>query len=209
MGIYSIKPRFRQALTRTAQGLASRGITPDQITTGGLVFAGLGGAAILTGPVAAGAYAAVPVMALGRIACNALDGLVAELQHSGRPAGELYNETADRLGDLLFLGPLVAVPDVSVLLVLAAVAFSQLASFIGITSKAAGSARRYDGPMGKPDRMLVLSVAALVALVVPAGTAFDVAAGIIAVGGVATGWNRYRRSHGDLEATGAGDARAR
>lgn len=209
MGIYGLKPRFRRALSRTAHGLAGRGVTPDRITTSGVAFAVVGGAAIPAGSWNPAVYAAVPVMAFGRLACNALDGLVADLQRSGRPAGELYNETADRLGDLLFLGPVAAVPGASIPLVLGAVALSQLASFVGVASRAAGSARRYDGPMGKADRMVVLGAAAIAAVFVPAATAFNVATGIITLGGAATAWNRYRRAHRDLRSVTPGDAGAR
>lgn len=202
MGIYAIKPRFRRLLSGFASRLADNGTTPDQVTTAGLAFAALGAAAIGAGRWLPVLFAAVPFMAFGRIACNALDGLVAELQNSGRPAGELFNETADRLADLLFLIAAATVPGTSPALAIAALAASQLASFIGVASRAAGGTRRYDGPMGKPDRMLVLGLASLAALAFDSpGTAFSWALGIIAGGGLATGFNRYRRAHRELELT--------
>lgn len=201
MGIYAVKPRFRQLLHGFATRLAEAGTTPDRVTGAGLAFAALGGGAIAGGRWWPILWAAVPLMALGRITCNALDGLVAEIQGSGRPAGELFNETADRLGDLAFLLPVALVPGVPLALVLGAVAASQLASFIGVSSRAAGGTRRYDGPMGKPDRMLVLGIGALAALAVdPPGPAFGWAVGVIAFGGVATAANRYLRAHRELEA---------
>jgi len=136
-----------------------------------------------------------------RTAANALDGLVAEESGLGRPAGELYNKTADRLGDVAFLAGAAAVPGVPPALALGALAAAELSSFVGIGAKAAGGTRRYDGPMGKPDRMLALGAAGLVAATTrrPA-RALNAGLALIAVGALATAANRYRRAHAELEA---------
>ena len=87
---------------------------------------------------------AVPVLAFARTAANALDGLVAEESGLGRPAGELYNETADRLGDIAFLAGTAAVPGVRPALALGALAAAELSSFVGSAPgrPAAGAATR-------------------------------------------------------------------
>lgn len=208
MGIYAVKPRFRQLLRGTAKGLANRGVTPDQVTTAGVVASGLGAAALWLGGRWRGAFAAVPVLAFARTAANALDGLVAEESGLGRPAGELYNETADRLGDVAFLAGTATVPGVPPALALGALAAAELSSFVGIGAKAAGGTRRYDGPMGKPDRMLVLGAAGLIAAVTrrPA-RALNAGLALIAVGALATAANRYRRARAELEARSAGPGR--
>jgi hypothetical protein len=95
MGIYAVKPRFRRPLRGSARSLAARGVTPDQVTSAGIVASGLGALALGAGGRWRGAFVAVPVLAFARTAANALDGLVAEESGLGRPAGELYNETAD------------------------------------------------------------------------------------------------------------------
>jgi hypothetical protein len=56
-------------------------------------------------------------------------------------------------------------------------------SYLGLVVKAAGGPRVYSGIMGKPDRMLVLGAAAIVALFIRPGTAFTVALWIV-LGGV-------------------------
>ncbi|HEX9342053.1 MAG TPA: CDP-alcohol phosphatidyltransferase family protein [Actinomycetota bacterium] len=205
MGVYAVKPRFRQLLRGTAKGLANRGVTPDQVTTAGVVASGLGAAALWLGGRRGwrGAFAAVPVLAFARTAANALDGLVAEESGLGRPAGELYNETADRLGDIAFLAGTATVPGVPPALALGALAAAELSSFVGVGAKAAGGTRRYDGPMGKPDRMLLLGAAGLVAagLRRPArARVLNAGLALIAVGALATAANRYRRAHAELEA---------
>jgi CDP-diacylglycerol--glycerol-3-phosphate 3-phosphatidyltransferase len=202
MGIYAVKPRFRRMLRGTARALAARGVTPDQVTTAGIVASGLGALAFRLGSRRRGAFAAVPALALARIAANALDGLVAEESGLGRPAGELYNETADRLGDIAFLAGTAAVPGVRPSLALGALAAAELSSFVGVSAKAAGGRRRYEGPMGKPDRMLVVGAAGLAAAVTrqPARV-LNASLGLIATGALVTAVNRYRHAHAELDAS--------
>ncbi|HEY2956791.1 MAG TPA: CDP-alcohol phosphatidyltransferase family protein [Actinomycetota bacterium] len=201
MGIYAVKPRFRRLLRGTARTLAGRGVMPDQVTTAGVVAGGLGALAFAVGGRWRGAFATVPVLALARTAANALDGLVAEESGLGRPAGELYNETADRLGDIAFLAGTAAVPGVPPALALGALAAAELSSFVGVSAKAAGGRRRYEGPMGKPDRMLVLGAAGLAAALArrPA-RALNAGLALIAAGALVTAANRYRRAHAELDA---------
>jgi CDP-diacylglycerol--glycerol-3-phosphate 3-phosphatidyltransferase len=203
MGIYAVKPRFRRLLRGAARALAARGVTPDQVTGAGIVASGLGALAFGVGGRWRRAFLAVPVLAFARTAANALDGLVAEESGLGRPAGELYNETADRLGDIAFLTGTAAVPGVRPGLALAALAAAELSSFVGVSAKAAGGSRRYDGPMGKPDRMLVVGVAGLAAAAArrPARV-LNAGLVVIAAGALATAANRYRRAHAELAASG-------
>jgi phosphatidylglycerophosphate synthase len=148
--------------------------------------------------------AAVPVLAFARTAANALDGLVAEESGLGRPAGELYNETADRLGDIAFLVGTTALPGVRPALAFGALAAAELSSFVGVSAKAAGGRRRYDGPMGKPDRMLVLGAAGLAAAATrrPARV-INASLVVVAAGAVLTAANRYRHAHAELDAARA------
>jgi CDP-diacylglycerol--glycerol-3-phosphate 3-phosphatidyltransferase len=204
MGIYAVKPRFRRLLRGTARGLAARGVTPDQVTTAGIVASGLGVLAFRVGGRRRGALAAVPVLAFARTAANALDGLVAEESGLGRPAGELYNETADRLGDIAFLVGTTALPGVRPALAFGALAAAELSSFVGVSAKAAGGRRRYDGPMGKPDRMLVVGAAGLAAAATrrPARV-INASLVVVAAGAVLTAANRYRHAHAELDAASA------
>jgi CDP-diacylglycerol--glycerol-3-phosphate 3-phosphatidyltransferase len=204
MGIYAVKPRFRRLLRGTARSLAARGVTPDQVTSAGIVASGLGALALGVGRRWRGAFVAVPVLAFARTAANALDGLVAEESGLGRPAGELYNETADRLGDIAFLAGTAAVPGVRPALALGALAAAELSSFVGVSARAAGGRRRYEGPMGKPDRMLVVGAAGLAAAVTrrPARV-LNASLALIAAGALVTAANRYRHAHGELDAARA------
>src|SRR6266545_2840597 len=149
MGIYAVKPRFRRLLRGTARSLAARGVTPDQVTTAGIVASGLGALAFRLGGRWRGAFVAVPVLAMGALAA------------------------------------------------------AELSSFVGVSAKAAGGRRRYDGPMGKPDRMLVVGVAGLAAAATrqPARV-LNASLAVVAAGALATAANRYRRAHAELDASG-------
>jgi CDP-diacylglycerol--glycerol-3-phosphate 3-phosphatidyltransferase len=201
MGVYAVKPAFRKLLRGSARALAAQGVTPDQVTAAGVVASALGGLAFGAARRRPRVYAAVPALAFVRTAANALDGLVAEEAGMSRPAGELWNETADRIGDAAFLAGAAVVPGVPPVLAASALAAAELSSFVGVTAKAAGGKRHYDGPMGKPDRMLVLGAAGLVAAFVkrPAWVV-NTGLAVIGAGAVATAANRYRLAHAELEA---------
>lgn len=195
MGVYAIKPWFRRRLEGSADALGRR-TTPDRITSAGVMFSVAGGTAIAAGQISPWWWLAVPILALLRTAANALDGLVAQRTNRTRPAGELWNETADRLGDICFFAGVAALGLAGP--ALAALALAAVASFVGVTAKAAGASRRYDGPMGKPDRMLVISIAAL-ASAVGWVEAWEWAMYLIAAGAILTALNRYRHAKRELE----------
>ena len=200
MGIYAIKPWFRGRLSGATDALVRRRVTPDQVTAAGLAAAIAGGVVIWLGDGAPLVWLAVPVLAFVRIAANALDGLVAQRAGLARPAGELFNETADRLADAAFLLPVATVDGVPAWLPFAAVAAAELAAFVGVTARAAGGTRRYDGPMGKPDRMAVVAVAAVVAaFLAEPDRAWEVALALVAAGALVTAVNRYRKAYPELE----------
>lgn len=46
IGLYTLKPRLQHRLEPLARFLHGRRVTPDAVTTAGLVFAGLSGGAI-------------------------------------------------------------------------------------------------------------------------------------------------------------------
>lgn len=161
MGIYSLKPAFRRRLVRVQDALVDRGVSADTLTSMALLLSVAGGACIAwSGQVPALALA-VPFLALLRITLNALDGMVAVATGTARPAGEFFNELADRLADISFYGGIaMLIEPVSALAGLAVVLTS---SFAGVLAKAAGADRNYSGVFGKADRMIALSVVAVAA----------------------------------------------
>jgi hypothetical protein len=78
------------------------------------------------------------------------------------------------------------VPEVNDLLVAGTLAAMLISSFLGVVVKAAGGPRLYSGIMGKPDRMLLLGVSALFAIVLDPGRVFMVTLWIVLVGSMVT-----------------------
>ena len=74
-----------------------------------------------------------------------------------------------------------------------------LSSYLGTAAKAAGGTREYGGVMGKADRMIYLSVAALLAYVVPALPVFRVFLVVVGAGLVVTIVQRLGKVHRALQ----------
>jgi CDP-diacylglycerol--glycerol-3-phosphate 3-phosphatidyltransferase len=162
MTLYRIKPRFQIVLRTLAAALARRGISADRITVWGVGCAAVAGALLA---LAGHSYWLwlVPPLLFARIACNALDGMVARLAGTARPWGTILNETSDRIADVVCFGGLIlggALPPLVAALLLPLLLF---VSYIGIVGQAAGGPRCYSGPLGKADRMALLGLYCLIA----------------------------------------------
>lgn len=162
MSLYAIKPRFQALLRALARRLAGRSVSADALTAWGLLFAALAGVVLALGGRTGWLLLAPPLL-FARIACNALDGMVARLAGTARPWGTVLNETADRVADLLCFGGLVASGALPPVVAVALLPLVLFVSYLGVIGQAAGGARRYEGPLGKADRMLLLALYCLLA----------------------------------------------
>ena len=172
--LYARKTAMLGRLTPIVERLAAAGVSPDTVTLAALPVAAAAGALLLLSPSAPGVLLAVPILAGLRLLLNLLDGALARRTGRIHPRGELLNEFGDRLADIAFLAPVAVLPGASVEVVLLGVLGAVLASYVGITVKAAGGDRIYRGVLSKPGRMVLLSACALGYLVVgsAAWTAF-------------------------------------
>ena len=73
----------------------------------------------------------------------------------------MLNELGDVLSDAVMYFPLVKLPGVTPGWVLWFIFLALLNEFIGVLTRAATGVRRYDGPMGKSDRALVVGLTCL------------------------------------------------
>lgn len=186
MAIYRLKPAFRKALAPIGHLLVRAGVSADAVTVAGVLFAGLGGLGVWVGRHGGPWLLLVPAGALLRTAGNALDGWIAQDTGTARPLGEVLNETADRVADVAMVLPIAIVPSVPGLLVAGTLSAMLVVSFLGVVIKAAGGPRVYTGVMGKPDRMAVLSVAAIVGMVADPAVAFTVGLWVVLGGALIT-----------------------
>jgi hypothetical protein len=111
----------------------------------------------------------------------------------------LWNELGDRLADALFIGGLAFRPEIDPRVALGAVIAGLLASYVGITARAAGGRRQYGGLMSKPGRMGTLAVAAPVTFVTADPVWLTIAAWIILLGGILTAVARVLDAQRELD----------
>jgi phosphatidylglycerophosphate synthase len=141
----------------------------------------------------------IPVIAIGRTALNALDGLVARDTGLARPWGEVLNECCDRLADVALLGGASLAIGSDARLGAVTIVVMLLCSYLSIVSKAAGGKRQYGGIMGKADRMIFLSFASVIALALPQVRVFTIFLAIVLAGLVLTIAVRARATYVDLQ----------
>jgi CDP-diacylglycerol--glycerol-3-phosphate 3-phosphatidyltransferase len=188
MDLYATKGAINARLVPLVDRLAKAGVTPDQVTLAAVPVAILGGACLLLSPAVPALLLAIPLLVVARIVLNLIDGNMARRTGKIHPRGELYNELGDRLSDVAFLAPVAFLPGASPQIVLLGVLMGVMASYVGITAKAAGGERIYRGILSKPGRMVLLVVCCLWAFIAgPADTtAWAVFGPILLIGTVLT-----------------------
>jgi phosphatidylglycerophosphate synthase len=189
-----------------AATLGKAKVSPDTISFMSVAFAvlGAGGLAMVgqsegVARVAWLLLAAVCVQL--RLVCNMLDGMVAVEHGRGGPSGPIWNELPDRVADTLFLvaagyGAASALGGGAWIGWLAAV-LAVLTAYVRELGRGLGFPADFSGPMAKPQRMFVLTVACVVAMAEPLwdweGQTVLIALGVIAAGSLATVWRRTAR----------------
>jgi len=163
-----IASRDKAASRKAAAWLAGAGVSPNAISIAGMI-AGLGSGVSF----ACSAHAPVVLLIAGaalmqmRLLANMLDGMVAVATGKASPLGELFNEVPDRISDTaILLGAGWAVggsPTAGMLAVIGAL----FTAYIRAEGKVAGAHQEFCGPMAKPQRMFLLTVAALFAALAP------------------------------------------
>lgn len=89
---------------------------------------------------------------------NALDGMMAHEFGQTSRLGEVLNELGDVISDVFIFFPLLKYHPESLYLIVVFIVLSVLNEFAGIMGKVLGGQRRYDGPMGKSDRALLVGI---------------------------------------------------
>ena len=167
--LYALKPGFQNLLRPVARWLHSRSVSANQVTVATLALAVAVAGVIALWPTPAPLLLLPPVLFL-RMALNALDGMLAREFQQPTSLGAVLNELGDVLADAALYLPLVLIPGVSATLVVALVLLALLSEFCGVAAVQIGARRRYDGPMGKSDRALLLGgISVLLGCGVPAG----------------------------------------
>ncbi|MFQ6550955.1 CDP-alcohol phosphatidyltransferase family protein [Aestuariibius insulae] len=202
-----IKTRDAGWVRRIARRLSASDVTPNQISKASMGFAALaGGAFAAAGWLGAGWPLLVAAVGIQmRLLCNLFDGLVAVEGGKAEPDGPLWNEMPDRVADLLILvGAGVAAG--AFWLGWAAAAGALLTAYIRAMGVALGAPEDFGGPMAKPQRMAVMTSAAVLGFGewLWTGSGYVLLAGlaVVAAGSGATFWLRTARLLRHLRDTG-------
>lgn len=157
LSVYALKGRFQALLRPVVRTLAAAGISANAVTVAtALVSCALGTSlAFCAQAGAAAAFFALPVWMLLRMACNAIDGMLAREHGMASALGVYLNELCDVVSDAALYLPFVFVLPFGWGSVGAVIFLSVLSEFAGALGSFIGSRRRYDGPMGKSDRAIV------------------------------------------------------
>jgi phosphatidylglycerophosphate synthase len=167
MSVYDLKPRFQALLRPLTNALARWGATANAVT----ITAMLG--SLVVGVVCIHAWTDPlllllwPAWLFVRMALNAIDGMLAREHGMKTRLGGILNEVGDVVSDTALYLPIAAFTAgarwPAVLFTLGAA----LTEFCGVLGQALGASRRYDGPMGKSDRALLVGALATATFVFP------------------------------------------
>ncbi len=161
ISVYQLKPRFQALLQPVLKRLRNWGFTPNSLTIIAFLLSLAMGCYIFYGERQIALFL-VPAFLLLRMALNALDGMMARQFNLQSKLGAVLNEMGDLLSDAVLYYPVLYVLfDMDPIWVGWFIFLSMLNEFAGLLGQALGGERRYDGPMGKSDRALLIGVLCL------------------------------------------------
>jgi len=193
--IYELKPRFQQLLQPLAAALYRAGITANGVTVAALLASIGYGAWLLLAPGSQWAWRLLPAFLFGRMALNAVDGMLAREYGQQSKLGAVLNEGSDVVADAALYAPFALLPGVHAGLVVVVVFLAGLSEFVGVLGQVVGGGRRYDGPCGKSDRAFAFgAVALLLGLGLRVAPYLNYVFGALALLLILTVWNRVRQA---------------
>jgi CDP-diacylglycerol--glycerol-3-phosphate 3-phosphatidyltransferase len=158
--VYDLKPKFQSLLRPISNGLASLGISANQVTLSALLLClAAGGAIYLSRSLRI--LLLLPAVLFLRMALNAIDGMLAREHNQKTPLGAILNELGDVASDAALYLPLAFFPPFCAALVVAIVLLATISEMTGVVGIQIGASRRYDGPMGKSDRAFIFGALGL------------------------------------------------
>ncbi len=143
-------------------GLHKMGVTPNQLTVAAVMLSAGLAAMLYYHALYPVFLLIVPLGLFLRMMLNALDGMMAKTFNLQSKTGEILNESGDVLSDFFMACALFSFAEINHWLLIAFLFLSAFNEFAGILAKVISGVRRYDGPMGKSDRALVIGLFCLV-----------------------------------------------
>lgn len=168
LSVYQFKPKFQQLLMPLLNQLHRCHITANTITIFALAFSGAMGVLLFFAPEYSVLLVLFAVGLLVRMALNALDGMMARTYQQQSKKGEVLNEAGDVLSDVCIFSGLLGFDFCNPVVLFVFSISAVINEFSGVLAKAVSGTRRYDGPMGKSDRALVIGLWSLAYFFFPA-----------------------------------------
>ena len=168
-----IKSRSSRWAATLATSLAKVGVSPNFVSSMSVVFALVGGTLFffvseLTQCAQIACFIGVAVCVQMRLICNLIDGMIAVEHGKQSKLGAVFNEFPDRLADAIFLvlaGYASQYGQIGNELGWLSALLAVLTAYIRAFAVSLGLPNDFCGPMAKPHRMFVLTIASLLAAV--------------------------------------------
>jgi CDP-diacylglycerol--glycerol-3-phosphate 3-phosphatidyltransferase len=158
ISVYNIKPKFQELLKPVLALMYKLAITANQITISSIFLSLIIGTGFWFADKNIALFLILPIGLFLRMALNALDGMMAKIYHQQSKKGEILNEMGDIISDFFVFLPLLKFEQEISYLIVIFICLSMINEFAGVLGKAVSNERRYDGPMGKSDRALILGI---------------------------------------------------
>ena len=158
ISVYKLKPKFQQLLNPILILFRRIGISPNHITVFSVFFSVLIGYILWLAQENSLFYLFVALGLLFRMMLNALDGMMAKKYNLQSKTGEVLNEVGDILSDIAIYFPFIYFEGITLEYVIGFLLLSVINEFCGLLAKIISGERRYDGPMGKSDRALLVGL---------------------------------------------------
>ena len=167
ISVYQLKPRFQQLLLPILHKLHKQQVTANKITLAAIVWSAFIGALLFMSTNRPIYLLFVALGLLVRMALNALDGMMARNFNQQSMLGEVLNELGDIVSDTFIFCALFSFSYTNNILVFLFIILSIINEFSGVLGKIISGTRRYDGPMGKSDRALLIGLWCLLYFIFP------------------------------------------
>lgn len=158
LSVYQIKPAFQKLLQAPLRFMYKSGVTANQLTISAILLSVGMGFLVLFSSQHPSFLLLIPIGFLFRMALNALDGMMARQFNMQSKLGAMLNELGDVISDLVIFFPFVILAEGNEWAIVLFAVLSVLNEFAGLLAQTLSNVRRYDGPMGKSDRALFISL---------------------------------------------------
>ncbi|MEC7118832.1 MAG: alpha/beta fold hydrolase [Pseudomonadota bacterium] len=160
MSIYSLKPLLQHQLRPYVNQLATRGVTPNQITYTAAAIS-LSAGFLLVKSQNNKHWLLLPFVMTLRMVLNAMDGMLAREHGMQSPVGAVLNEVGDVVSDTALLYPLKTLNGVSTGNTAKVIGLSWLTEIVALAAQKLTGQRANMGWMGKSDRAAALGALGL------------------------------------------------